>query len=56
MNPVRGALMLLAACLAFWQGWRIHSGRSALMACGLGVLALALAVWHFARKAPRPRA
>jgi hypothetical protein len=56
MNRVRGMLMLVAACVAFWQAWRIRSnGHSALLACGLGVLALALAAWHLTRRPPQPR-
>ena len=41
--------MIVAAAIAFWRGWQIHTGRYAWMAYGLGVVALALAVWHFAR-------
>jgi hypothetical protein len=48
--------MLLAAAVAFWKGWQFHAGRNALFAYGLGVLALALAAWHFIRKPPKPRA
>jgi hypothetical protein len=55
MNPFRGVLMLIAAALAFYRGWQIHTGRSAWLAYGLGVLALALAIWHFARSARNPR-
>jgi hypothetical protein len=47
--------MLAAAGVAFWKGWKIHSGHTALVAYGLGVLALALGVWHLTRKAPPPR-
>ena len=47
MSPFRGILMIVAAAIAFWRGWQIHTGRYAWMAYGLGVLALALAVWHF---------
>jgi LPXTG-motif cell wall-anchored protein len=42
--------MVLAACVAFWRGWQIHTGQKALMAYALGVAALALAVWHFTRR------
>jgi hypothetical protein len=47
MNPFRGILMIIAAAIAFWRGWQIHSGRYAWMAYGLAVVALALAAWHF---------
>jgi len=50
--------MLLAAGVAFYKAWRIHTGPYALLACGLGIVALGLAVWHLAsssRRLPRPR-
>jgi len=47
--------MVLAACVAFWRGWHVHSERMALMAYGLGVLALGLAAWHFTRRRPQLR-
>ncbi len=40
--------MIVAAAIAFWRGWQIHTGRYAWMAFGLGVVALGLAAWHFA--------
>jgi hypothetical protein len=46
MNPFRGVLMLIAAGIAFYLGWRRFAGREALLAFGLGVAALGLAVWH----------
>jgi hypothetical protein len=48
LNPFRGILMIVAAGFAFWRGWQIDHGHYAWMAYGLGVLALGLAVWHFA--------
>lgn len=42
--------MLAAAGVAFFRGWRIHDGHAALLAFGLGALALGLAIWHFSRK------
>ena len=53
MNHVRGVLMLVAAAVAFWQGWRIHTGPHAWLAFGLGAAALALAIWHLTRKAEK---
>ena len=50
MNPARGAFMVLAACVAFWRGWQIHTGQKALLAYVLAVAALGLAVWHFTRR------
>jgi thiol:disulfide interchange protein len=55
MNHVRGVLMLVAAAVAIWRGWKIHTGTHAWMAYGLGVLALALAVWHLTRKGDERR-
>ncbi|MFZ0746765.1 MAG: hypothetical protein WAM85_20335 [Terracidiphilus sp.] len=55
MNRVRGILMLVAAGIAFYRGWKIHTGHTALLGYGLGVLALGLAVWHLTRKPPQPR-
>lgn len=46
MNPVRGFVMLLAAAAAFFEAWRLHPGPRSLLALLLGVLALALALWH----------
>jgi drug/metabolite transporter (DMT)-like permease len=55
MNRIRGSVMLLAGVAAIWKGWQIHRGEIAVLAYGLGVLALALAVWHLTRNAPTPR-
>ena len=49
MEQARGMLMLVAAGVAFYRGWKIHKGREALAAFALGVLALGLAVWHLTR-------
>ena len=55
MNLFRGVLMLVAAGIALWKGWAIHTGPYAWMAYGLGAAALGLAVWHLTRKAERRR-
>lgn len=55
MNQFRGVLMLMAATVAFWRGWKIHTGNTALLGYGLGVLAVGLAVWHLTRKPDPPR-
>ncbi|HTA80336.1 MAG TPA: hypothetical protein VK720_12380 [Terracidiphilus sp.] len=49
MNQVRGIVMVIAAGIAFYRGWMLH-GQRAWLAFGLGALALALAVWHFAAR------
>ena len=55
MNPLRGIVMLLAGCFAFWRGWKMHTGQMAMLAYSLGGLALALGMWHLMRKPDRPR-
>jgi hypothetical protein len=50
MNHVRGFLMLVAAAIAVWKGWKIHTGSHAWLAYGLAVLALGMAAWHLTRK------
>jgi len=47
--------MLAASAVGFYKGWKIHTGSSALLGYTLGVLALAMALWHLTRKAPPPR-
>jgi len=47
--------MLVAASLAFWRGWKIHSGETATLAYGLGLMALLLAAWYLTRKDASPR-
>lgn len=47
--------MLIAAAIAIWKGWQIHRGETAVLAYGLGALALAMAVWHLARPAAGTR-
>ena len=47
--------MLIAAAAAIWKGWEIHRGEMAVLAYGLGVMALAVGVWHLMRREPRPR-
>jgi hypothetical protein len=53
---MRGIVMLLAAAVAIWKGWQIHRGENAVLAYGLGALALALGAWHLVRKSPAPKA
>jgi hypothetical protein len=55
MNHLRGVLMLVAAGIAFWRGWKIHTGHVALLGYSLGTLALGLAIWHLTRKPDKPR-
>jgi hypothetical protein len=42
--------MLLAAAIAIWKGWQIHRGETAVLAYGLGAMAMALGVWHLTRQ------
>jgi hypothetical protein len=46
--------MIIAAAVAFWRGWQIHTGRYAWMAYGLAAVALGLAAWHFLNPDRRP--
>jgi uncharacterized membrane protein YqjE len=55
MNRARGIVLLAAAALALWKGWMIHRGQMAVVAYLLGVLALALSIWHLTRRAPAKR-
>jgi uncharacterized membrane protein len=55
MNQVRGVLMLVAAGIAAWKGWKIHYGTHAWLAYGLAALALGMAVWHMTRQADARR-
>jgi hypothetical protein len=48
--------MVLAAAVAIWKGWQLHRSEMAVIAYGLGALALAMGVWHLTRKAPRRQA
>ena len=47
--------MLVAAGVAFYRGWKIHTGQYAVMAYLLGALAVGLAVWHLTHSAPQRR-
>jgi hypothetical protein len=49
VNRIRGIVMVLAAAVAIWKGWQIHRGQTAVLAYGLGAIALALGVWHLTR-------
>jgi sulfite exporter TauE/SafE len=55
VNRLRGLVMLIAGAAAIWKGWQIHRGQLAVIAYGLGALALALAAWHLTRRPPPPR-
>jgi len=55
VNRIRGIVMVLAAAIAIWKGWQIHRGETAVLAYGLGALALALGIWHLTRKEPTSR-
>ena len=55
MNQFRGVFMMIAACVAFWQAWRLRATHFWLSAIGLGMLALALGLWHLLHKPAKPR-
>jgi hypothetical protein len=50
VNRIRGIVMFIAAALAIAKGWQIHRGEMAVLACGLGAMALTVGVWHLTRK------
>jgi hypothetical protein len=50
VSRFRGVLMLVIACVAFWKGYTFRTGHLVFAAYGLGVLALALGIWHLTRK------
>jgi len=55
MQKTRGVLMVIAAAIAFWKAWHIHRSffgtRNQLwIACALGVVALAMGLWHLLQK------
>jgi hypothetical protein len=43
-------MLLAAGVFALYEGWKLHTGSSALWAYGLGVLAVALGLWRILRK------
>lgn len=53
MNQVRGILLLAAGAYAVYAGWKIHAGQHALLAYGLGALAIAVGIWRILRKEPK---
>jgi hypothetical protein len=48
-------LMLLAAGVAFWRGWKIHTGHAAFLGYSLGFVAVGLAMWHLTRQPDKAR-
>ena len=54
MNQFRGIMLLAAGGFALYEGWKIHSGRQALWAYGLGVLAVAVGLWRLLRNPDLP--
>jgi uncharacterized membrane protein HdeD (DUF308 family) len=53
MNRVRGVVMLIAGCFALYEAWRVLTGQRAGLALALGLLAIALGVWHLTRQDPK---
>jgi len=50
MNRIRGVVMLIAGGFALFESWRMLAGRRAAYALALGLLAIALGLWHLTRK------
>jgi hypothetical protein len=47
-------MLLAAGGFALYEGWKIHSGRQALWAYGLGVLGVAVGLWRLLRNPDLP--
>jgi hypothetical protein len=45
--------MLIAGCFALFEAWHVLTGHRALLAFALGLLAIALGVWHLTRRDPK---
>lgn len=54
MNVFRAVLMFCVGVFAIYRGWTMHSGERAWLAYGLGVVAVALAVWRLKRNPNKP--
>ena len=50
MNRVRGVVMILAGCFALFESRRMQGGERIMIAVALGLLAIALGLWHLTRK------
>ena len=53
MEKVRGILMVGVGAFALIRGLILHNGKNAWFLIVLGVIAVALGVWHLTRKPPR---
>jgi Na+/H+ antiporter NhaD/arsenite permease-like protein len=49
VGPMRGVVLILFGVLALYRGWMLHGGERAWIAYGLGVIAVAIGVFHIAR-------
>ena len=54
MNAFRAAMMFAVGMFAIYRGWVIHTGQSAWLAYGLGLIAIALGVWRLLRNPNKP--
>lgn len=54
MNAFRGILLFALGLFALYRGWLIHTGEKAWLACGLGMVAIALGVWRIFRNPNKP--
>jgi len=50
MNRMRGVVMILAGCFALFESRRMLGSGRVMIAVALGLLAIALGLWHLTRK------
>lgn len=55
MERVRGIVMVAAGVFVIWRGWVVHAVRNAWPFFGLGLLAIALGIWHLTRRPEKRR-
>lgn len=53
MEQMRGILMVAVGVFVIWRGWVIHAHRATWPFYALGAAAIALGVWHLARRAEK---
>lgn len=49
MNLFRGIILIALGGWALYTGWHIHTGNRALLAYGIGALAILVGLWRLTR-------